>query len=83
MTIYNIHPQAGSITEIKQLLKQSVGLNKKEANDVINDVRELYDNDDIQGIRNIVKYINRNLDRPMVYYKDVNHWNRGTTNTNY
>ena len=79
MTIYNINPEAGSLTEIKQILRQSIGLTKQQANEVIYDVRELYDDNDIRGIRRIVKDINRNLNYPMVYYKDVNHWNNGST----
>jgi hypothetical protein len=80
MTIYNIHPNAGCLDNIKILLTQHLGLNKSQAQDVISDVRELYQNGYIRSIKQIVNDINRNFDNPVVYYKNVNHWNNGTRN---
>lgn len=81
MTIYNLHPNDGSFGHIEGVLKTHLRLTNRQAKDVINDIKELYSNNDIRAIRKLADDINYRLPYPMVYYKYVDHWNRGTTRT--
>lgn len=79
MTIYNIHPKAGCLTNVRFILTHQIGLSPKDAGDVIRDIRKMYKKRDIKGLYEIMDFINRNFSHPVVYCKKVKHWNRGTT----
>jgi len=74
---YNTNPNAGSGREIRTILS-IIGCSKTQINDIMADLQDLHNGNDLSGINNITRYINRAYGSNVVYYNsNVSHWNRG------